>query len=358
MSVTFKEFDEQWIPVDNSRYLNTDRAKLQEKIIHIFTEHQSLFGPAQSVFSNLFELKATCQYYENRADEYLTSRVDDINSLALPMLISQGNLGFTFDKGLYYALSSGNMEIRDFRHYQHRPEITVYWAAKTGLERELDFRLMMTISMGHSADGFSTVSDLYKSLCEWDALADILDPDDTIGQLKLFTHFSSYEDIWADDLHLLHVRTTQTPQVEFVITPMWSKDKVFCSPTELSRYLQLPKPDFRPLPASRPTEYLLVLPRGCGDYVVDYDAQLNKWALVYSPNLGMYYKVTVKLMGTTLDNKSCLQSAYLILSHPEAYVLDDMMFDGTVGLPELNHNSLSEPTCSGLDDEPTLESFC
>ena len=72
----------------------------------------------------------------------------------------------------------------------------------------------------------------------------------------------------------------------------------------------------------------------------------------------MYYKVTVKLMGTTLDNKSCLQSAYLILSHPEAYVLDDMMFDGSVGLPEVNHNSLSEPTCSGLDDEPTLESFC
>lgn len=358
MSVTFKEFDEQWIPVDNSRYLNTNRAKLQEKMIHIFTEHQNLFGPAQSVFSNLFELKATCQYYENRADEYLTSRVDDINSLALPMLISQGNLGFTFDKGLYYALSSGNMEIRDFRHYQHRPEITVYWAAKTGLERELDFRLMMTISMGHSADGFSTVSDLYKSLCEWDALADILDPDDTIGQLKLFTHFSSYEDIWADDLHLLHVRTTQTPQVEFVITPMWSKDKVFSSPTELSRYLQLPKPEFRPIPNSSSTEYLTVLPRGCGDYVVDYDATLNNWALVYSPNLGMYYKVCVRLLGTTLDKKSCLHSAYLILRHPHHYVLDDMIFDGSAGLSAVKTTSISEPICSGLDDEPTLESFC
>jgi hypothetical protein len=358
MSIAFEQFDEQWIPVDNSRYSDTEKAILQEKIIHIFTKHQSLFGAAQSVFSNLFELTAVCQYYENQADEFLTSNVAHINSLALPLLISQGNIGFTIDNGLYYALSSGNMEIRDFRHYQHRPEITVYWAAKTGLERELDFRMMMTISMGHATDGFSTVSDLYKSLCQWDAVADILDPDDTIGQQKLFTHFSSYEDIWADGLHWLHVRTTQTPQVEFLIKPMWSKDNGFSSQTELSRFLQLPKPEFRARPISRTTDYLTVVPRGCGDYVVDYDAELNKWALVYSPNLGMYYRVTVKLMGTTLDNKSCLQSAYLILRHPEAYVLDDMMIAGSVGLSEKNHNSQSEPTCPGLDDEPTLESFC
>jgi hypothetical protein len=88
--------------------------------------------------------------------------------------------------------------------------------------------------------------------------------------------------------------------------------------------LDLAKPNQFPKRMEIDSSLLRSLPRGNGDYLVDFDERKSEWAVLYSPRLGIYYKVTATLRGTKLDDCKDLHSALKIYESPQDYILKDI----------------------------------
>lgn len=323
-SLTTHDFDRDWHIVDKTLYTDEQRFEVQRMVVHIIGDHQGLFGGSQSEVSQLCGVSFICQYFERHFEEHLDSGAT-IHSLALPLLVSQGNITYVEEQGMYYALTSGNMKIVDFRTRQYSPEIVIHWGAIEGLEHDLDFRMLMTIRCGGQQDGLPNVSELLTTLRRWDALADIVDDQNlrTIRENVIQTHWGHAGEISFDGTVSYRISPYTFPEIVYQVTPMWSEDSSFTSLADMTRYLQLSKPCWNPKQETRVPNYYRVLPRGNGDYLVNYDRNSAKWAILFSPRLGLYYKVTVQLQGTMLDQTSNLQSAFLVCSNSDVYINKD-----------------------------------
>jgi hypothetical protein len=333
-NVTFQQFDLNWVPVNKALYKDDDRKQLEKLLRHIIVDHSSLFNGPQSVFSYLNDLTITSTYLERIGDDLLTTKVEDIASLSVSSRWMQNDT-YTQERGTFYALQSGNMKIVDFRTNPLTPGIIVNWEALSGLEHALDFRILMSVEFGTDPNGLQSVRELLLTLQQWDALADIVDQTTLrkSGETVLLNHWSHYGVVQFDQTNTIRVRPLTYPEVEYTITPMWSRAACFSSFSDLSRFVQLTKPSLRPEVRSVCPEFFRVLPRGCGDYLVDFDLQNGEWALMFSPRLGIYYKVAVALQGTVFDSKRDLWSAMEVVCHPEYYVPSDANFVGVENVP-------------------------
>lgn len=317
MSMTTAEFDRLWQPVKDTACSDNDKVKVQNLVIHIIGEHQELFGFNQSKESQLYGFRFECSYFEREYEDVLTIG-GGISSLAYPSVVSQGSIDYAEGQGMYYALTSGNMKIVDFRSNLYSPDVVIHWGAISGLERDLDFRMLMHIRSGRNCDGFQTVSELLIALKQFDMIADIVDSglrQATRNEI-LSKHWIHFGQARFDSSCTFRISPDSIPEVEYAVTPMWSMDRCFDSIAELTSFLQLSKPVFQPKSAGSVPSYYGHLPRGNGDYLISHDSNKSEWALLYSPRLGLYYKVFVQITGTAFDQSRSLTNAHLVCSEP------------------------------------------
>lgn len=334
--ITEDDFSRLWKAIDNSAYTEDERMELERIIVRIVCDHR--YGSNTTSITSLFGLHVECTYFESVYEDCLVTDISEIHSLAVPMRESQGSITYTQRRGMWFALKSGNMIIQDFRRQQYRPGLLINWVAKSGIEKDVNFRFLMRVSVGSASDGFATVSELLSALRKWDAIANVLNSRSNFIYVHntYVDHWSHFGDITCGEATCFVITPHTFPEIRYEVTPMWSPSDTFLSINELGYYLQLSKPAFKPvtyeiiawkpMPFIRKTnpEFFDTIPTGVGDYVVDHDSLNFEWALLFSPRLGLYYKVTVRLSGTTLDHCSNLQSAFLVCSEPQTYIHEDI----------------------------------
>ena len=159
------------------------------------------------------------------------------------------------------------------------------------------------------------------------ALADVVGDCATAEEILTNTlerHFERFGRViyWAAMTMKLLPKTYS--EIEFTVQPMWSPVSEFRSRSELASFLTLPKPGLMPKPVDSVPDYFGCLPRGNNDYMVNYDKDSSKWALLYSPRLGIYYKVTVQLSGTTIDDRTDFFAAMLVRTEPAKYIEEEI----------------------------------
>ncbi len=317
MPIYTEQFDELWCIVDHYHYSNEERMNLEQKILHIFNQHKGVNGSPSAQGLSLLGLRFHCTYFEYIGCNCFTHKASDMKSTKLAYLRSTATTAEVTDNRLLYELSLENMEIHDFRKYRNEPEISIYWTGKRGLEREADFRILMTITMGPESVGFGTVGELLNALQQWDSMADIVDEPDHAWLRILSEHFPTNGEVgWSDTEMRLSFRRHERPHADFDVEPMWAPDRTFASRRSLVRFIELEKPEARPTALHDYPEFLQIVPRGNGDYVVDYDAESSNWAILFSPRLGIYYRVTVSVYRQHLQPITSLLSVYLLMMHP------------------------------------------
>ena len=294
MTIHADEFDQLWTIVNHYHYTREEHLSLERLVTHIFNNHKDVNCSLVQEGSSLFDLRFHCTYYEYDYDNMYTSNIKAMKSTELAITRAKARDAKLTEDSILFELSLINMEICDFRKFQNDPEITIYWIGKTGLEREVDFRILMTITMGPESVGFGTVGDLLLALQRWDSIADIVANPNEQWVNTLFNHFPKFEEVsWSSHEMRLNLRNYKDPSSDFYVTPMWSVDKPFASAKSLGMFLGLEKPEYQASPMQNCPDFLQCIPRGNGDYVVNYDTDSREWAVVYSPSLGIYYKVTV-----------------------------------------------------------------
>jgi hypothetical protein len=185
----------------------------------------------------------------------------------------------------------------------------------------------MSVKFGRKSDGIASATDLLASLRQWDALADVVGDCATADEILTNTlerHFERFGRViyWAALTIKLLPKTYS--EIKFTVQPMWSPFSGFRSRSELASFLTLPKPGLMPKPVASAPDYFGCLPRGNNDYLVDYDERESTWALLYSPRLGIYYKVTVQLSGTTIDDRTDFFAAMLVRKEPTKYIEEEI----------------------------------
>lgn len=327
--ITEADFERDWKPIDKSSYTEQEREEIEKLVYAIFCEH--FFEHSKSSYSYIMGMRSEVEYLESCYDDCLTNDVSMIHSLAVPMRYSQGSITHTCRRGISYALFNRNMKLQDFRCRQFRPGILMNLVATSGIESEVKFRVVLRLKFGSNSDGFDTVTELLNALRNWVAVAKILDSryHSWYACDKLESHWSHYGEVICGDTAAFTVVPHTYPEVRFELTPMWSMGEPFMSVTQLGQYLRLPKPKFSVTPYdkdSAPDEPLdhRALPRGLGDYLVDHSYGSSDWIVYFSEALGIFYKVTVQLTGTTFDDSCTLSNACKVITESNKYIIAEI----------------------------------
>ncbi len=320
-SVSESELNAAYIAVPTSQYSEQHLSGVERIVKAIIRKHQRIFGGGQSINGRLLDLEITSIYFERINDHYFTFDTEEMASLAVPRSWMFGNDNYAREQGVMYALGSDNMKVKGFCTEIHHPGIGIHWEAVSGLEASVNFRIMMFIRFGQDTDGFATVDELLTALSQWVAMAEIVsessDELETIRTL-ISGHFSPAREIsfprtGTDFVAILHT----FPEIEYKIVPMWSTYDSFRSARELSQFLLLEKPDYRPQGIRDGMSFLSSLPRGVGDHVVEYDSTHFRWALMFSPRLCLFFKITVTLTGIYSNEGDDLKTAHSVLCNAD-----------------------------------------
>lgn len=267
--------------------------ELEEMIKHVVVDHSDQFWSDSMLASELQGLLINGTFVEMGESHYETNPCE-IRGLAEIIDCWNGQCEFWRDS-ITYIVCGGDMRIVGCRRPIGVGELYLDWRLKDNSVIQTDLRFLMCVRFGIDDEGFVSASDLLASLRQWDALADVFDELKTrenwlINTLHL--HFGLEGEIKHHDGPEMTLMVKGDPGLSYSVVPMWSEWSKFSSRTELAMYMKLPKPGRLKIHDEVPL-VLKGFPRGNNDYVIKYDDEGFGWALMYSPRLGIYYKVTL-----------------------------------------------------------------
>jgi hypothetical protein len=319
--VTIDDFNKDFVSADDIAYTDNERVDLQNVIGHIITEHSEMFDQQYKLRSNLFDLTVSAIFVEHcHGLVYVDSRhiaalaearhhADECASSIVPFALAQ-------------LIGEGHMEITGLC-YGTAEKLWLKWSPVAGSRISTTLTCLMSIEYGGNADGFTSIPNLLELLRRWDAIADVVGISNGATDLMVSTfsnHFRIFGDIHMDSVDQMHISPRSFDEIIYTVIPMWSPHAKFRSTYELASFLTSPKPDLRPKALDIDRNLFRSLPRGNNDYVVAFDTYLCQWAVLFSARLGIYYKVTVHLYGTKLDDSPDLHAALKIRKSPYEYI--------------------------------------
>ena len=320
------QFQLNWEKVEDVGCTQVEIEEIEKLIRHIIVEHRPMLCEKYTLSSPLCNMEISGEFIEEQHGNLETDPFEMV-ALAELALMLQGNEIYINTIGMIHLIGYGLMRIDCFRAVSDGTELLIDWRAKDSSPLTTDIRCLMSVKFGQKSDGIASARDLLESLRQWDALADVVGDcatDDEILTNTLERHFERYGRViyWAAMTMKLLPKTYS--EIKFTVEPMWSPHGVFRSRSELASFLTLPKPGPMPKPVDSVPDYFGCLPRGNNDYLVDYDKRESRWALLFSPRLGIYYKVAVQLSGTTIDDRTDFFAAMLVRKEPTKYIEEEI----------------------------------
>lgn len=350
--ITEQEFKLEWPKAKTLGCTKKERVKLEKLIRHIIVDHREMFVEKYKMWSDLFELKIATIFAETD-DGFVNIEPFTISALAEPRHHAKGCSSIIKPFALVRLVGGGQMNITGLC-YGPNNEVWLEWSPSPGSRITTDLVCMMSICIGDNADGITSIREALTLLSQWDAAADVVGEswsDCKVVRRTLEDHFEAYGEMFGQSTTRPEISPRTFPEIVYSVVPMWSTGNEFRSTSDIASYLSLPKPQQLPRTMEVDSDLLNSLPRGNGDYMVDFDKNKSEWAVLYSPRLGIYYKVTIKLRGTKLDDCKDLHSALKIRKSPQEYILKD------IAERQLDHKLHaapivepdSNPVCSGTE---------
>jgi hypothetical protein len=323
--ITEHEFKLDWPKAKNIGCSTKERVRLEKLIRHIIVDHREMFVEKHIMWSDLFELKIAVIFAES--DGGLVN-IDPftIAALAEAQHHAKGHGSIIKPFAMVRLIGGGHMRITSLC-YGPGNELWLEWSPSQGSRITTDLVCMMSICLGDNADGITSIREALKLLSQWDALADVVGEscsDCKVVRRTLADHFEVFGEMFGQSTTRPEISPRTFPEIVYSVVPMWSTGNEFRSKSDIASYLSFPKPQQLPSSVEIDSDLLHSLPRGNGDYMVDFDKSKTEWAVLYSPRLGIYYKVTAKLRGTKLDDCKDLHSALKIRKSPQEYILKDI----------------------------------
>lgn len=351
------QFQLEWEKVDDAGCTNAEIEEIEKLIRHIIVEHRPMLCEKYFLSSPVCNLEISGEFIEEHHGKLETDPFK-IVALAELALWLQWNEIYIRTLGMIHLIGYGHMRIECFRAASDGTELLIDWRPKDGSPLTTDIRCLMSVKFGSKSDGVASAADLLTSLRQWDALADVVGESATEEDILTNTlerHFERFGRViyWASMSMKLLPKTYS--EIKFNVEPMWSPHDDFRSRSELASFLTLPKPGLMPKPVDSVPDYYGCLPRGNNDYLVDYDKRESKWALLYSPRLGIYFKLTVQLDGTTLDDRTDFVAAALVRKEPANYIEEEIAKREGRGKVRSKSKSLC-PFTDDEDEEPKSSS--
>ena len=320
------QFQLNWEKVEDVGCTQVEIEEIEKLIRHIIVEHRPMLCEKYMLSSPLCNMEISGEFIEEQHG-YLETDPFRMVALAGLALMLQGSCTYINTFGMIHYIGYGLMRIDCFRAVSDGTELLIDWRAKDSSPHTTEIRCLVSVKFGQKSDGIASASDLLESLRQWDALADVVGDCATADDILTKTlerHFERFGRViyWASMTMKLLPKTYS--EIKFTVEPMWSPHGDFRSRSELASFLSLPKPGLKPKPVDSVPDYFGCLPRGNNDYLVDYDKRDSKWALLFSPRLGIYYKVTVQLSGTTIDDRTDFFAAMLVRKEPTKYIKEEI----------------------------------
>jgi hypothetical protein len=320
------QFQLNWEKVEDVGCTQVEIEEIEKLICHIIVEHRPMLCEKYQLSSPLGNMEISGEFIEEQHGNLETDPFEMV-ALAELALMLQGSCTYINTFGMIHLIGYGLMRIDCFRAVSDGTELLIDWRAKDSSPLTTDIRCLMSVKFGQKSDGIASASDLLESLRQWDALADVVGDCATADEILTKTlerHFSSFGRLLYCASMTMKIWPKTFFEIRFAVQPMWSPFSDFRSRSELASFLTLPKPGPMPKPVDSVPGYFGCLPRGNNDYLVDYDKRDSKWALLFSPRLGIYYKVTVQLSGTTIDDRTDFFAAMLVRKEPTKYIEEEI----------------------------------
>ena len=324
--MTEREFEVNWEKADGLLCKDADRQALEHLMQHILTVRRPMFSEEHYLRASLCDLTIAGMFYEY---QYGTVETNPFKMVGLADIAHsvQGSYTYIWTHGIIHRIGGGHMRVDGFRFDHSGSALLIDWRAMDDSWIPNEFGFLMSVKFGKDSDGIASVSELLESLQQWDALADVVGDstsDEVSVRTRFMDHFGLFGDIRPWITPALQMSPKTYREIIYTVRPMWSESSDFLRVTDLASFLKLPKPLQLPKPVVGLPEYFGCIPRGNSDYFVDYDKRDSEWAKLYSPRLGIYYMVTVKFSGTTVDDRTDLLTAHKVRSSPREYMLDEM----------------------------------
>lgn len=323
--ISEKTFKLDWPKAKTLGCTNKERVKLEKLIRHIIVDHREMFVEKYKMWSDLFELKIAAIFAESD-DGFVNIEPFTIAALAEAGHHAKGHSSIIKPFALVRLIGGGHMHITGLC-YGPENRVWLEWSPSQGSRITTDLVCMMSICIGDNADGITSIREALTLLSQWDALADVVGEswsDCKVVRRTLADHFEVFGEMFGQSTTRPEISPRTFPEIVYSVVPMWSTGNEFRSTSDIASYLSLPKPQQLPRSVEIDSDLLRSLPRGNGDYMVDFDKGKSEWALLYSPRLGIYYKVTAMLRGTKLDECKDLHSALKIRKSPQEYISKDI----------------------------------
>lgn len=289
----FDIYDRDWPSIVDRSCTVEMLLELEEMIKHVVVNHSDRFWSDSMLASEVQGLLINGTFVELGENDYETNPYE-IHALAEIVDCWNGQNEFWRDS-ITYIVCGGDMRIVGLRYAVGGNELLLDWQRKDNSVIQTDLRFLMFVRIGRDDEGFVSASDLLSTLRQWDALADVFDECETREDWltnTLHLHFEIEGEIKHHDGPEMTIVPGCNPDISFSVVPMWSQRSKFSSRTELAMYMKLPKPEIMKLHGTFPL-VLKGFPIGNNDCVIKYDEEGLGWALMYSPRLGIYYKVTL-----------------------------------------------------------------
>ena len=348
-----RQFQLNWEKVEDAGCTQAEVEEIEKLIRHIIVEHRPMLCEKYVLSSPLSNLEISGEFIEEQHGNLETNPFE-IVALANLALMLQGNEIYINTIGMIHLIGYGHMRIDCFRTVSDGTELLIDWRPKVGSPLTTDIRCLMSVKFGQKSDGIASAIDLLASLRQWDALADVVGDCETADEIltnSLERHFSRFGRLLYRPSMIMKIWPKTFFEIMFAVQTMWSPHSDFRSRSELASFLTLPKPGLMPKPVDSVPDYFGCLPRGNNDYLVDYDKHESKWALLFSPRLGIYFNVTVQLSGTTLDDRTDFFAAMLVRNEPSKYIEEEIAKLEGHGKVRSKSKSL-HPFMDDEDEEP------